>query len=155
MKQSPMPKKNLIGVRTRTKNADEFGPNGKIGPLWGKFFQEVFPKLSNPGDSIYAVYWDYESDENGEYSYFIGVPAASDNTNGFETLSLPEGTYLELATEKGKSPDIVVQLWQQVWSDSGIKNRRAFATDYEIYPINFAETPETQVRLYLSDKQKG
>ncbi|EMY76510.1 GyrI-like small molecule binding domain protein [Leptospira weilii serovar Ranarum str. ICFT] len=150
MKQSSMSKKNLIGIGTRTKNENEMGANGKIPKLWERFFQEVFPKLNNKGDSIYAVYKDYENDENGEYSYFIGI--VSDEINSFENVQLPEGKYMELISSKGKSPEIVIQLWQKVWSDSEIKNRRAFEVDYEIYPIDFSTTLETQVRLFLSEK---
>ncbi|TGK17660.1 GyrI-like domain-containing protein [Leptospira kmetyi] len=151
MKECTMPKKNLIGVGSRTKNADEMGADGKIPKVWGKFFQEVLPKVQNAGDSIYAVYSNYESDENGEYSYFIGIP--SDEKGSFETFQLPEGNYLELNTASGKSPDIVIQLWQEVWANQDLKNKRAFAVDYEIYPMDFTATPETQVKLYLSEKR--
>lgn len=132
------------------KNENEMGSNGNIPKLWEKFFGEVLPKLKTTDKFIYAVYKDYESDENGEYSYFIGVP--SDEINIFETVQLPEGKYLELTSLKGKSPNIVIELWQKVWTNSDIKRRRAFEVDYEIYPIDFSETPETQVHLLLSVK---
>ncbi|ASV11848.1 GyrI-like domain-containing protein [Leptospira santarosai] len=151
MKQSLMPKKNLIGIGTRTKNADETDGNGKIPALWGKFFSEVLPKLKKTENFIYAVYKDYESDENGEYFYFIGIP--SDEKAPFETVQLPEERYLEFSSSPGKIPEIVVQLWRKVWSDSELKNRRAFKVDYEIYPMDFSTVPETQVLLFLSDKQ--
>ncbi|ALO26403.1 GyrI-like domain-containing protein [Leptospira borgpetersenii] len=150
MKQSLMPRKNLIGIGTRTKNADEMDENGKIPALWGKFVSEVLPKLKRTEDFIYAVYKDYESDENGEYFYFIGIP--SDEKCLFETVQLPEGRYLELSSFKGKIPEIIVELWQNVWSNLELKNRRAFKVDYEIYPMDFSTNPETQVLLFLSDK---
>lgn len=150
MKECLMPKKYLVGIGTRTKNTNEMGSNGNIPKLWEKFFGEVLPKLKITDKFIYAVYKDYESDENGEYSYFIGVP--SDEINFFETVQLPEGKYLELTSLKGKSPNIVVELWQDVWANPDIKRRRAFKVDYEIYPMDFLKTPETQVRLFLSDK---
>ncbi|EMK20946.1 GyrI-like small molecule binding domain protein [Leptospira kirschneri serovar Bulgarica str. Nikolaevo] len=145
-----MPQKHLIGIGTRTKNENEMGSNGNIPKLWEKFFGEVLPKLKITDKFIYAVYKDYESDENGEYSFFIGVP--SDEINIFETVQLPEGKFLELTSSKGKSQNIIIELWQVVWANSDIKRRRAFEIDYEIYPIDFLTTSETQVRLFLSVK---
>ncbi len=150
MKECFMPQKHLIGIGTRTKNENEMGSNGNIPKLWEKFFGEVLPKLKITDKFIYAVYKDYESDENGEYSFFIGVP--SDEINIFETVQLPEGKFLELTSSKGKSPNIIIELWQVVWANSDIKRRRAFEIDYEIYPIDFLTTSETQVRLFLSIK---
>ncbi|EMJ91798.1 GyrI-like small molecule binding domain protein [Leptospira kirschneri str. JB] len=150
MKECFMPQKHLIGIGTRTKNENEMRSNGKIPKLWEKFFGEVLPKLKITDKFIYAVYKDYESDENGEYSFFIGVP--SDEINIFETVQLPEGKFLELTSSKGKSPNIIIELWQVVWANSDIKRRRAFEIDYEIYPIDFLTTSETQVRLFLSIK---
>lgn len=111
----------------------------------------MLPKLKKTENFIYAVYKDYESDENGEYFYFIGIP--SDEKAPFETVQLPEERYLEFSSSPGKIPEIVVQLWRKVWSDSELKNRRAFKVDYEIYPMDFSTVPETQVLLFLSDKQ--
>lgn len=150
MKECFMPQKHLIGIGTRTKNENEMGSNGNIPKLWEKFFGEVLPKLKITDKFIYAVYKDYESDENGEYSFFIGVP--SDEINIFETVQLPEGKFLELTSSKGKSPNIIIELWQEVWANSDIKRRRAFEIDYEIYPIDFLTISETQVRLFLSIK---
>lgn len=150
MKECFMPQKHLIGIGTRTKNENEMGSNGNIPKLWEKFFGEVLPKLKITDKFIYAVYKDYESDENGEYSFFIGVP--SDEINIFETVQLLEGKFLELTSSKGKSPNIIIELWQVVWANSDIKRRRAFEIDYEIYPIDFLTTSETQVRLFLSIK---
>lgn len=150
MKECFMPQKHLIGIGTRTKNENEMGSNGNIPKLWEKFFGEVLPKLKITDKFIYAVYKDYESDENGEYSFFIGVP--SDEINIFETVQLPEGKFLELTSSKGKSQNIIIELWQVVWANSDIKRRRAFEIDYEIYPIDFLTTSETQVRLFLSVK---
>ncbi|OOV40356.1 AraC family transcriptional regulator [Leptospira kirschneri serovar Pomona] len=147
MKECFMPQKHLIGIGTRTKNENEMGSNGNIPKLWEKFFGEVLPKLKITDKFIYAVYKDYE---NGEYSFFIGVP--SDEINIFETVQLPEGKFLELTSSKGKSPNIIIELWQVVWANSDIKRRRAFEIDYEIYPIDFLTTSETQVRLFLSIK---
>ncbi len=113
------------------------------------FFPKFYRNLRTE-DFIYAVYKDYESDENGEYFYFIGIP--SDEKGFFETVQLPEGRYLELSSFKGKIPEVVVELWQNVWSNLELKNRRAFKVDYEIYPMDFSTNPETQVLLFLSDK---
>lgn len=131
-------------MRTKWGKTEKFQSSGK------NFFPKSCQKLKRTEDFIYAVYKDYENNENGEYFYFIGIP--SDEKNLFETVQLPEGRYLELSSLKGKVPEVIVQLWQSVWSNLELKNRRAFKVDYEIYPMDFSTTPETQVLLFLSDK---
>jgi predicted transcriptional regulator YdeE len=66
----------LIGLTARTKNKDEMTPDkGKIGPLanhyWSNQTGNGFKCRTNSGVT-YCVYTDFESDEHGEYTYFIG-----------------------------------------------------------------------------------
>ncbi|MGC1373109.1 MAG: effector binding domain-containing protein, partial [Candidatus Sulfotelmatobacter sp.] len=64
---------SVIGIEVRTSNAKELSGDGVIGKQWEKFFQDdVLGKIPNKtGSNIYAVYSDYASDRNGEYSFLI------------------------------------------------------------------------------------
>src|ERR1700751_3148782 len=65
----------VIGIEARTSNAAEMRGEGVISKQWQKFFSDgVQQKVPGQVDqNIYAVYTDYASDRNGEYSFVIGV----------------------------------------------------------------------------------
>ena len=65
----------VIGIKTRTTNADEMRGAGKISELWNTFHsKQMFIKIPGKLDkNILAVYFDYESDVNGAYSLLVGV----------------------------------------------------------------------------------
>ena len=71
----------VIGISARTNNAREAAGTGVIAKQWEKFYKEgVLDKIPNKADSaIYAIYSDYASDRNDDYTYIIGakVSAAS------------------------------------------------------------------------------
>ena len=59
--------KTIQGLQVRTKNVDEMNSGKqKIAPLWGRFFNEVFPTLQE-GATVYGVYHNYESDAQGAF----------------------------------------------------------------------------------------
>ncbi len=71
-----LPKLNLVGLTIRTNNKVEMNPDtAKIGKLAGLYWQTQIANQiqhrSHPGIT-YAVYTEYESDEHGDYIYFIG-----------------------------------------------------------------------------------
>jgi len=74
----------------------------------------------------YAVYIEYERDEYGEYTYFIGEWVESfggHDTERFEQLVIPASYYQKFTTCSAKMPDVVVDAWQNIWqmrpTDSG------------------------------------
>src|SRR5690606_41675752 len=78
----------LIGLKLNGKTKNENGQSGKdCGELW-QYFEEnkiagfIPNKIS---ETIYAVYYDYEQDENGLFSYFIGCKV-DENTEKTQSL---------------------------------------------------------------------
>jgi predicted transcriptional regulator YdeE len=65
----------VIGVAARTSNAREMTGKGIIGEQWGRFLQEnLLSQIPNKMDSaIVAVYTDYASDQDAEYTFVIGA----------------------------------------------------------------------------------
>src|SRR5690606_42088709 len=65
----------LVGLKLPGKTTNENGQSGRdCGSLWQRFeteniAQQIPHKLS---EDVYAVYFDYDSDENGTFSYFTG-----------------------------------------------------------------------------------
>jgi len=131
----------VAGLRTRTTNRIEAVPEmAKISPLWRKFYAD---KVSDqipfrlPGsDEIVAVYFDYESDYRGQYSFIVGHKVSSlDNApEGMGGVIVRGGRYLRFPVE-GPMPAALVEAWKAIWQffDLSPEYERAYATDFEIH----------------------
>ena len=163
--QTSMPKKvhqdgfSIIGIETRTMNSRESGDDGVIPKQWQKFFRDgIQDKIANRTDSnLYAVYSDYASDRNGEYSYVIGVRVNNDATvpTGMVLKKIPAGNYVLITSEPGAVAKVVVAAWQKIWAleDKGqLGGTRAYKTDFEIYDSRATDPGNSQVDLYVGLK---
>ncbi len=124
----------VIGIAARTSNAREMSGDGVIGKQWGRFVQEnLLAQIPNKLDSaILAVYTDYASDQDGEYTFVIGarVRAGSEAPAGVVAKSVPAGRYAVFVSEHGPVGEVVMKTWLRVWA-AGID--RAYRADYEVY----------------------
>ena len=70
----------VAGIAVRTSNAKEMSADGMIGKQWARLMQEdLLAKIPNKADaSIVAVYSDYASDKDGDYTYLLGARVTSD-----------------------------------------------------------------------------
>jgi predicted transcriptional regulator YdeE len=114
---------------------------GKIGALVNDYFCNQFStQIShrvNPGIT-YIAYTDYESDEHGEYTVFIGeevLSASNQDLAKFTQLDIPASSYQKFTTTSGKLPDIVIAAWQDIWgmTPADLGSKRKYHTDFEIY----------------------
>ena len=149
----------LIGIEERTQNKDEMAGNGKIPKVWERMFKEdIKTKVNNKIDEdIYAVYSNYESDENGKYDYFVGYKVDSlqkipDGLKGKKVLS---GSYKKLETAKGATYKVVGELWMKVWKmpKEELGGKRAFKTDFEIYGGKAKDPNNSIIELFLGIAQ--
>jgi predicted transcriptional regulator YdeE len=128
--------KTLIGISTRTNNALEMGPNGKIPTLW-QSFDESIPVDYKNGERVYGVYYNYESDHNGMFTVLAGFDGQSYPLNvGIERITIPKCNYL-VFSEKGEMPKIAIDAWKKVWeyfSSVQCEHQRLFTVDFEFYP---------------------
>jgi len=159
MKQSrsTLPEKKLIGLQVRTNNKTEIDSmTGKIFPIVQRFFQEqLFAKIPNrtkPGTTL-CCYTDYESDHNGDYTYFIGeeVDTLKDVPAGFKTLTIPAQTYAIFTTEPAPMPDVIRNAWFSIWkmTDSDFGGPRRYATDFEVYDERASDHQKIVMDLYI------
>ena len=136
--------KTVTGLQIRTKNADEMNPETqKIAPLWGRFYSEVLPTLSE-GATLYGVYHNYESDAQGEFDVLVGADSLEE-TEEMKSVALQAGKYLMFPV-KGELPQAIIDTWIQVWAyfeDPSIDERRAYETDFERY------ISENEVEIYI------
>jgi len=150
---------SVVGIEVRTSNAKELTSDGVIGKQWQRFFQEgVLQKIPNKvSENIYAVYSDYASDRNGEYSFTVGakVQPGSVPPAGFVLKKVRAGNYAVVTSEKGSSAKVVPQTWQRVWvleDQHRLGGVRAYQSDFELYDQRAADPQNAQVDLYIGLK---
>ena len=147
----------MIGIEARTTNAREATSAGIIPRQWQKFFREgILNQIPNrAGQNIYALYTDYASDRNGEYSFVIGamVKDGAAAPAGMVAKHVPAARYAVLTSEKGPLPKVVPAAWVALWKqeDAG-KLKRAYHTDFEIYGPQAQDPQNAQVDVYVGVK---
>ncbi len=149
----------LVGLTARTNNKDEFTPDkGKIGPLanhyWSNQVGNSFKHRTNPGVT-YCVYTDFESDENGEYTYLIGEQVSSfDEQDNFSTLTIESSLYQKFTTGPGQMPDVVINAWQNIWQmgENDFQGKRTYLADFEVYDDRAVNPNEAMVDVYIGIK---
>jgi len=161
-KETPITRADLpgflvIGIEARTTNSKEVTADGIIPKQWQKFFQEgTLAKIpGRVGSNIYALYTDYASDRNGEYSFVIGAMVKNGTAApaGMVAKKIAGGQFAVISSDKGPLPKVVPAAWQAVWTmeDAG-KLRRAYQTDFEIYDKRSQDPENAQVDIYVGLK---
>jgi predicted transcriptional regulator YdeE len=150
----------LIGLSVRTNNKNEMNPKtSKIGELAGRYWgQNIAAQITdrkNP-DVTLSVYTEYDSDEHGDYTYFVGEEVSSfeNMPSGFQQLIIPSAKYQKFTTSAGKMPKVVINAWQQIWkmSSDDFEGKRAYQTDFEIYDQRASDPSNTIVDTYVGIK---
>jgi CubicO group peptidase (beta-lactamase class C family)/predicted transcriptional regulator YdeE len=148
----------VIGITARTTNAKEMTPDGVIGKQWMRIFQEgVLGKIPNKADaSIVAVYTDYASDHNGEYTYLLGVRVTSDAEvpEGMVAKNIPGGKFAVFTSDKGPAPQVVPATWMKINSlpQDAVGADRLYRADYEVYDERARDPQNLQVDVYVGIK---
>ncbi len=124
---------NLKGLKTRADNSANIA---KIPELWDRF---INTGVDTP--SIYAVYTEYEKDENGPYTFLLGTDGETTALKDCVTLTLPAGKYAVFTIPH---KDAVMEVWQFVWQRT---LERTYVADFEVYS---AENEE--VKIYVGIK---
>jgi len=147
----------IIGIEARTTNAKEATSEGIIGKQWQKFFSEGIPqRIPNKIDSnFYAVYYDYASDHNGEYSFLIGAKVKDGTTppSGMVAKQVQAGKYAVLTSDKGQFPKVVPATWTKIFDfENAGKLKRSYQTDFELYDERAKDPQNGQIDIYIGVK---
>lgn len=147
----------LIGIETRTNNAVESTADGAIPKQWQRLFQEdLLNRIPDRLDhSVIAVYTNYASDWNGDYTYILGakVKPGTKVPAGMVEVRVPAGKYVEFLSARGPAPQVVPDLWKQIWAyfhEPG-NPARAYKADCEIYDDPSGQN-NIQVRIFIGVK---
>lgn len=145
----------VAGYSVRTNNAKEMGGNGEIGRLWQRFMQQnLGAAIPNRMDeSILAVYSEYASDENGNYTYTLGVRVSSVDSlpQGATFRQIDGGRYAVFTTDRGPLVQVLQAEWKKIWAmqPAELGGKRAFRTDYEVYDSRSADPNLAQVEIHI------
>jgi len=145
----------VIGIAARTSNAKEMSANGVIGKQWQRLFEEgLIGKIPNKADSsIVAVYTDYASDFNGEYTFVLGTRVTSDAQvpEGMVAKKIAGGKFAVFTSDKGPGPQVVPAAWMKIDSlpKGSVGTDRVYQADYEVYDERARDPQNLQVDIYV------
>jgi predicted transcriptional regulator YdeE len=144
----------VVGIEARTNNAREMSGSGVIASQWARFMKdELLAQIPNKTDAaILAVYSDYASDENGEFSFMIGarVSSVAEAPAGMVARKIPAGRYTIFTSERGPVEKVVMATWQKIWAAPGIE--RAYNVDFELYDERARNPKNAQVDVCVGIK---
>lgn len=152
-----LPEIKLVGITARTNNAAEFNPAtahipNTIQQYFQKGLSEKIAHRKQPG-TTYCAYTDYESDLNGNYTYFIGEEVDSfDNLpEGLTPLTIPAQTYTKFTNGPAPMPNVCISLWQKIWQmpSSELGGTRSYRADFELYDERAHDQNNTVLDIYI------
>jgi len=141
--------KKIEGLRLRTSNAQEMNPKTAKIP---DFVAHVDKNLTidyKQGSRAWSIYYNYESDEKGEYDVLMGSDGVASSKLPMENVVIESGSYLKFVGS-GEFPKAIIDTWQKVWShfsNDNCPHKRRFTTDFEFY-----DGPE-KVSIYIALEQ--
>lgn len=159
-KKTALPLIKLVGITGRTNNKAEMDPqNAIIGKTMQRFFDDTISQkiqhAVNPME-FFAVYTQYESDHTGDYTYFFGQEVSSFNNveNGLETLIIPAQNYIQITTNPGKMPHVVIDAWINIWTmtPAQLGGQRAYIADFERYDQKSSNPENSIVDIFIGIK---
>lgn len=138
-----LPEKKLVGITARTNNKHLFEADPStniVAATVKKYFEnglaETIHARKAPG-TTFCVYTNYESDFNGDYTYFIGEEVTSlDNIPAnLETLIIPKQEYAKFTNQPGPMPAVCIDMWQKIWKmdQASLGGERNYKADFEVY----------------------
>jgi predicted transcriptional regulator YdeE len=144
----------MVGIAVRTSNAEQMTPERPIGKQWERLFKEgVLAAIPNKADAnIVALYTEYASGKDGEYTYVLGAPVTKVESvpAGMVAKEVPAGRYALFTSERGPVQKVVVEMWQRVWAmpKNALGGDRTYKSDYEVYDQRAQNPADAVVDLY-------
>jgi len=148
----------LVGITARTNNANEMDSGlckipGVVSSYWEHNMADQIHHAIRSGIT-YAVYTEFDGDENGDYTFFYGEEVASfegQNESAFRTLSMASGRYQKFTSDRGPLPDIVISSWQKIWKMKAgdFAGDRTYLADFEVYDKRAADPSNAIIDIYI------
>lgn len=146
------PDKFVMGFTIRANNTDKIV---NIGALVGRYFSQnlavQIPGRKHPGVTL-SAYTQYDSDEHGDYTYFIGEEVSQlVSVPGLDGFVIPAGNYVKFTTDAGEMPMVVIEAWQKIWqmSAADFGGARSYIFDYEVHDQRAMDPKLAVLDIYL------
>ena len=110
----------------------------------------VVVHFKKPATEIYSIYTDYESDYKGKYTCVIGlkVDSLDEIPNGLIGREFKGGKHQKFIA-KGKMPNAVIEMWQEIWERDKELNRK-YTADFEVYGKRSQNGENSEVEIYIA-----
>ena len=149
-----------IGTQVSTNNSKEAGPDAIIGKQWQQFLSQGLLRQipDRVDDNILAVYTDYATDANGQYTFILGArvkPIPDPKIpSGMVVKTVPAQRYAVFTSERGPVAKVVIETWRQIWAyfKTPANGERAYRADFELYDQRAADPNNAQVDIYVGVK---
>lgn len=140
--------KTAIGISAKTNNSS---PDmcKLIGGLWKSFFEDgIFFDIKNKvNEKSLGLYYDYENQENGDYTAAVACEVSeANNCDNLTVIKIPSGKYAKFIV-RGNMVTAVADFWKDLWQ---MNLPRAFTCDFEEYQNNNIDNAE--IHIYISLK---
>ncbi|MDQ0217905.1 putative transcriptional regulator YdeE [Peribacillus cavernae] len=110
----------------------------KIKTMWEKASRS----LTQHQNSIYGVYYDYETDYKGNYSLGVGI-----EDNGTSFIEIPNTEHYKIFSVDTTDEQGILKAWSRIWSlEEAGTLKRAYTFDYEKY------YPNGEIEIYIAIK---
>ncbi len=154
-----LPTIKLVGITTRTNNKQLFESDpatNKVAATVQKYFHgalsDKIPHRKNPGVT-YCVYTEYETDHNGDFTYFIGEQVSTFDhlPEGFISLTIPAQTYAKFTNGPAPMPMVCIDMWQKIWKmdNSQLGGTRGYRADFELYDERASDHNKVTLDLFI------
>lgn len=152
-----LPEKKLVGISERTNNQSEINwETGKIFPCVQRYFHgsigDQIPHRKSPGVTL-CVYTDYESDHNGDYTYFIGEEVTSFDgcPDHLARLVIPDQAYAKFTNGPAPMPEAVREPWFKIWqmSENDFGGKRRYLADFEVYDERASDHQNVVLDIFI------
>jgi predicted transcriptional regulator YdeE len=146
----------VVGIAVRTSNAQQTTAARPIGKQWERLFKEgLLAAIPNKVDGkIMAVYSEYATDKDGEYTYLLGarVRKVESVPEGMTAKNVPAGRYAVFTSERGPVEKVVVEMWRRVWETpkNALGGDRTYKADFEVYDQRAQNPADSVVDLYVA-----
>jgi predicted transcriptional regulator YdeE len=147
----------VVGLWVRTSREKEAGGIGLIPQMWQHAMEEgLLENVPHRADNNFTVvYTNYSSNQNGEYTYVLGVrvTAVDKTPDGMTVVNVPAGKYAIVESDTGSLPEVLPKVWGRIQTMPATKlgGERAYKADFEVYPENF-DWQNAQVAVHLGLK---
>ena len=114
-----------------------FFGTSRIAELWQRLMTSGQGPIPGDEQSIFSVYTNYDSDENGAYDVILGKQVSEELTTQAEprrTVVIPTANYVVFQAANATA-DSIKAAWQDVYRHfhQATDFRRAFTFDFEKY----------------------